>query len=168
MFFRFVNLEQKPYWGDEAVGLNRISGCNQSELKAVALRGDEMSVEQVLKYQSPCPEKRLIDAINALAEVPEHPPLYYLMVRFWMQSGMKTSRSLSALVSLLALPCIYLLCLELFESPLVGWIAIALIAISPLHVLYAQEARQYSLWTVTILLSSWAMLRAMRVNTKKS
>ncbi|NES86585.1 MAG: hypothetical protein F6K10_37440, partial [Moorea sp. SIO2B7] len=47
-------------------------------------------------------------------------------------------------------------------------IAISAIAISPLHVLYAQEARQYSLWTVTILLSSWAMLRAMRVNTKKS
>jgi uncharacterized membrane protein len=34
--------------------------------------------------------------------------------------------------------------------------------------LYAQEAREYSLWTVTILLSSAALLRAMRVKTKLS
>lgn len=44
----------------------------------------------------------------------------------------------------------------------------ALIAVSPFHVLYAQEAREYSLWTVTILLSSAALLRAMRVKTKLS
>ncbi|MGL4375348.1 MAG: glycosyltransferase family 39 protein, partial [Microcoleaceae cyanobacterium] len=47
-------------------------------------------------------------------------------------------------------------------------IAIALIAVSPLHLLYAQEARQYSLWTVTILLSNAAFLRALRVKTTRS
>jgi uncharacterized membrane protein len=44
----------------------------------------------------------------------------------------------------------------------------ALIAVSPLHVLYAQESRFYSLWSVTILLSSAALLRAMRLQTKSS
>lgn len=55
------------------------------------------------------------------------------------------------------------MCWELFNSSLVGWIAIALIAISPFHVLYAQEAREYSLWTVAILLCSWLLLRAIRL-----
>ncbi|NER30255.1 MAG: hypothetical protein F6J89_22180 [Symploca sp. SIO1C4] len=35
-------------------------------------------------------------------------------------------------------------------------------AVSPFQVLYAQEAREYSLWTVTILLSTAALLKAMR------
>jgi uncharacterized membrane protein len=75
-------------------------------------------------------------------------------------------RSLSALISLLVFPCLYWLCLELFESRRTAWTAVALMAVSPFHVLYAQEAREYSLWTVTTLLSSAALLRAMRLQTK--
>jgi len=44
----------------------------------------------------------------------------------------------------------------------------AYLLISPFYVLYAQEAREYSLWTVTILLSSAALLQAMRLKTKVS
>jgi uncharacterized membrane protein len=50
----------------------------------------------------------------------------------------------------------------------VGWIAVLLVASSPFHVLYAQEAREYSLWTVTILLSSALLLRSIRRKTKSS
>ena len=75
-------------------------------------------------------------------------------------------RSLSVVFGLLALPCIYWLCLELFESPAVGWIAMGLLSISPLHILYAQEARMYSLHTFNILFSSVILLRAIRKQTK--
>jgi uncharacterized membrane protein len=78
------------------------------------------------------------------------------------------TRSLSAVISLLAFSCLYWLCQELFKSRQIGWIAIALIAVSPVHVIYAQEARPYSLWIVTVLLSSAALLRAMRLKTKVS
>jgi len=44
----------------------------------------------------------------------------------------------------------------------------ALVAISPVHVVYAQEARSYSLWILTIFISSLALLRAMRLKTKVS
>ncbi len=67
---------------------------------------------------------------------------------------------------MLAFPAIYWLCLELFESSLVGWVAISLISVSPFHVLYAQEAREYSLWTVTILISNAALLYALRSHPK--
>ncbi len=41
----------------------------------------------------------------------------------------------------------------------------AVFAVSPLQVLYAQEARPYSLWTLTILLSSATLLWAVRKPT---
>jgi uncharacterized membrane protein len=43
--------------------------------------------------------------------------------------------------------------------------AIALFAVSPFHVHCAQEARQSSLWTFVILLSTAVLLRAMRRQT---
>ena len=45
-------------------------------------------------------------------------------------------------------------------SARVSTVALLLLAVSPFHVLYAQEAREYSLWTVTILLSSVTLLKA--------
>ena len=44
--------------------------------------------------------------------------------------------------------------------------AVVLVSVSPFHVLYSQEARQYSLWTVIILLSSGMLLRALSSRTK--
>jgi uncharacterized membrane protein len=155
IFFRFVNLNQKTYWEDETLTSLRSSGYSVEEVVQQVFDGRVISIEDLKKYQHPNPEKSLTDTINALVEHPEHPPLYYLMSRFWMQlfSGFATTpRSLSALISLLILPCVYWLCLELFESSMVGWVAVALVAVSPVYVRYAQEARQYSLWTVIILL----------------
>ena len=115
---------------------------------------------------NPNPERTLKDTIFSLkTEDPHHPPLYYTSLRFWTQRfghSIATIRSWSAVLSLFTFPAIYWLCLELFESSLVGWVAIALLSVSPFHVLYAQEARQYSLWTVTILLSNASLLHALR------
>ena len=77
------------------------------------------------------------------------------------------TRSLSAIISLIAFPCIYWLCLELFESPITAWIAATLLTVSPLHVLYAQEAREFGLWMVTTLLESAVLLRAIKLGSKK-
>jgi uncharacterized membrane protein len=43
-----------------------------------------------------------------------------------------------------------------------------LLALSPFQVIYAQEARPTALWSLTILLSSAALLRALRVNHRTS
>jgi uncharacterized membrane protein len=105
-------------------------------------------------------------------------------------------RFVAAVFSLLVFPCLYWLCQELFHpamgaptsadvSPsaststsstglakpvnpaLVGWIAMALYAVTPLHVLYAQEARPYSLLSLMILLSSALLLRAIRTRSRE-
>ncbi|NMG08142.1 glycosyltransferase family 39 protein [Brasilonema sp. UFV-L1] len=172
VFFRFVNLDRKVYWFDETFTSLRISGYTETEAIENVCDGREIGIEDLQKYQRITPAKTWKDTINSLVvEDPQHPPLYYLMARFWVQwfgSSVAVTRSLSVLISLLVFPCIYWLCIELFQFSLVAWVAIALLAVSPFHVLYAQEARQYGLWTVIILLSSATLLRAMRLKTKLS
>ena len=172
IFFRFVNLDQKVYWIDEAFTSLRVSGYTEAEVVQELSKAGTVGIESLQKYQRPNSDKGILGTINSLAiEDPHHPPLYYLIARFWAQcfgNSVAVMRTLPALFSLLALPCIYWLCLELFESPLTGWVAVALLAVSPFQVLYAQESREYSLWTVTILVSSLALLRAIRLKTKVS
>ncbi|URD51098.1 glycosyltransferase family 39 protein [Chroococcidiopsis sp. CCNUC1] len=167
IFFRLINLDRKVYWFDEGFTSLRVGGYVIREVVQQTFNGNIIDVSEFRQYLSPNHNRNWLDTIESLAiEDPQHPPLYYLMLRQWMQwfgNSVAAIRSLSAVTSLLVFPCIYWLCRELFPlSPLTGWMAIALVAISPFHVLYAQEARQYSLWTVTILLSSAALLQAKR------
>ncbi len=149
VFFRFVNIDRKVYWFDETFTSLRISGYTEKEAIAQLCNNQQIGVEDLQKYQHPTPGRTLTDTLKSLAlEDPQHPPLYYLMTRFWVQwfgSSVAVIRSLTALFSLLALPCMYWLCLELFNSSLVASVAVAMLAVSPFHVLYAQEAREYSL-----------------------
>ncbi len=172
VFFRFANIDRKSYSGDEIHTSLRISGYTVAEMKQELRNGRVVSFEDLQKYQSPNAEKSAIDTIRGLAlEDSQQVPLYFVMARTWVQSfgnSVGLRRLMSAFISLLAFPCIYWLCQELFESSLTGWIAMVLIAISPVHVLFAQIARGYSLWVVAILLSSIALLRAIRLQTKVS
>jgi uncharacterized membrane protein len=172
IFFRFANIDRKIYEFDEVYTSLRISGYTMAEMEQELRDGHLVSIEELQKYQAPNPEKNAIDTIKGLAlEESQLTPLYFILARFWVQwfgNSVAVTRSLSACISLLAFPAIYWLCQELFGSRLIGWIAMALIAISPVHVIYAQVARFYSLWTVMILLSSAALLRAIRVKTNLS
>ena len=167
IFFRFVNLDRKVLWFDEIATISKISGYTNYK---TALNDQIITISDLRKYQRPDPEKSVVEIVQDLATWDaKHVPLYFAIARVWAEwfgSSVAAMRSLSALLGLLVFPCLYWLCLELFQSSLVAWVAVALIAISPFHVLYAQEARMYSLQTVTILLSSAVLLRVMRVNTK--
>jgi len=172
IFFRFANLDRKFYWIDETYTSLRVSGYTEAEtLKEISYQ-KITSPSDVQKYQQINSEKTLSDTLNSLAtEDPQHPPLYYVLARHWAQwfgSSVAAMRSLAAVISLLVFPAIYWLAWELFESSAVAWMAIAIFAISPYHILFAQEARQYSLWTVTTILSSAALLRAMRPDTNQN
>ncbi|HIK09184.1 MAG TPA: glycosyltransferase family 39 protein [Oscillatoriaceae cyanobacterium M33_DOE_052] len=170
--FRLVNLDRKVYWEDEAATSLRISGYSKIEFVEQTYNAPPITVGELRqKYLTPNPSKNLGDTLQVLMGKAEHTPLYYLLARFWAQlvgSSPAEMRLLPALISLWAFPAMYWLCLELFASPLIAAIAVALIAVSPLHILYAQEARQYSLWIVTILVSTAQLLRALHVQTKAS
>ncbi|MBE9120836.1 glycosyltransferase family 39 protein [Tychonema sp. LEGE 07199] len=166
ILFRFVNLDGKFYWIDETYTSLRVSGYTEAEMLKEISYNKINSPSDLQKYQQVNSEKTLSDSLNSLAtEDPQHPPLYYVLARFWAQwfgTSVTAMRSLAAVISLLVFPAIYWLAWELFESSAVAWMAIAIFAISPYQILFAQEARQYSLWTLTTILSSAALLRAMR------
>ena len=173
IFFRFNSLGQKIYCGDESWTSVAISGHTLNELKQEI--SDSKGVVPITifnKYQHINTDRNVGDTVNYLiTSDPQHPPLYYVMLRLWVQifgDSATGIRSLSAVISLLIFPCVYWLCLELFESHLVGWVAIALFAVSPLQLYFAQEARQYGLWMVEILLSSIALLRSIRLGNLRN
>ncbi len=175
VFFRFVNLDKKVFWHDETYTMLRLSGYTADEVKRQVFNSRIISAESLFRYQNINSERDLSDTIRSLAmEDPQHPPLYYIIARVWVQvfgqafaNSVIAVRSLSVVISLLVIPAMYWLCWELFKVPLgVSWIAIALVSSSPLQFVYAQEAREYILWAVSILVSSAALLRAIRLDSK--
>ncbi len=170
ILYRFANLDQKPYWHDETYTSLRVSGYRAQEVVAQLYQGQTISIGELQHYQQPGSDKSVVDTIQGLAhDEPQHPPLYYGMARLWAEhfgSSVVAMRSLPVLISLLGFPAVYWLCLEFSGSPLFGWLAVALFSVSPIYIRYAQEARQYSLWLVIILLSCVALLRAIRYKTK--
>ncbi|MEG4274578.1 MULTISPECIES: glycosyltransferase family 39 protein [unclassified Microcoleus] len=166
ILFRFANLDRKFYWIDETYTSLRVSGYTEAEIIKEISYQKITSPADLQKYQQINSEKTLRDTLNSLTtEDPQHPPLYYVLARYWAQwfgTSVAAMRSLAAVISLLVFPAVYWLAWELFESSAVAWMAIAIFAISPYHILFAQEARQYSLWTVTTILSTAALLRATR------
>ncbi len=172
IFFRFAHLGQKVYWFDEAFTSIAISGHTVPQLQQEVINEHVSSVAILDKYQHINPDRGVGDTVSYLMiSDPQHPPLYYVMARLWAQvfgDSPAGVRSLSAAIGLLIFPSVYWLCLELFESKVVGWVAIAIMAVSPLEIFFAQEARPYCLWMVTILVSSAALLRAIRRETRVS
>lgn len=170
VFFRFYNLDTKVYSQDETHTSLRISGYTSLEVQRQIFNSRTLKKEAFDKFQSLNYEKGLGDTLMSLAiEDPQRPPLYYLLIRIWVQlfgTSVTAIRSFSAIVSLLVFPSLYWLCRELFIVPLsVPYVAIALTTISPIHLVYAQEAQEYILWLVTIVISSGALLRALRLET---
>ncbi|MEG4581074.1 glycosyltransferase family 39 protein [Microcoleus sp. MON1_C5] len=150
----------------------RISGYTESEFIQELGDGQIKEIKSLQKYQRLTAEKSVFDTIKGLAlEESQLIPLYFVAARFWVQlfgDSIAVTRSLSAVFSVLALPCMYWLCLELFESSVTAWLAVAIIAISPFQIVYAQEARPYSLLVMLILLSSTVLLRGMGLKTNSS
>jgi len=163
--FRFFHLDKKVYWHDEVYTSLRVAGFNRTDIDRELFQNEIIPVKQLQKYQQIKPQSTLIGTLKSLTiENPHHPPLYYLMARFWMQKfggSLTASRSLPALISLLSLPLIYILGWQLFNSHLTALLATTFLALSPVEILFAQTARQYSLVTVLSIASSILLLGAL-------
>jgi mannosyltransferase len=91
------------------------------------------------------------------------PPLYYLLLHFWLPLGRTECivRSLSVLVGLGSVGAIYALAKQLFGVR-AGLISALLLTISPLHIWYSQEARMYILVAALGLCSAYYMWLALQ------
>lgn len=167
IFFRCYNIDSKIYWHDEVYTSIRTAGYNGQEIVSKAFNGEIINPRDLVKYQSLSAEKTWGDTLEKLLEHPEHPPLYYLLSRGWQVlfgSSIAATRSLSVVFSLLLFPVVYWLCRELFDTTKVGWWTMGIIAVSPVHVLYAQEAREYSLLVLITAVTCITLLKAIKHN----
>jgi uncharacterized membrane protein len=167
--FRTAELAEKVYWVDEVTTSLRVAGYTKAEAIEQLADGQPRSVADLQRYQQLNPSKGWSDTLSALSRSPEHAPLYFLLARLWSHrfgSSIVAIRSLSVLLSLLALPCLYALAQELFGNPAIAQLATGLLAVSPFFVAYAQEARPYSLWLLLLLLNGLLLLRSLRQSTR--
>ena len=170
LFFRFTNLDQKLLDGDEGITAVRSAGYDVAMVETIS-RNQPIAPAEIEVFRQIKPGSSLVNTLQVnAAGAPQHTPLYFLLNRFWMQwfgSSAIALRSLTALFSALALPAMYWLCLELFNSPAVATLSVAMLAVSPTQLIHAQNARPRTLWILMILLSSAALLRAIRLNRKR-
>ncbi|WP_297640092.1 glycosyltransferase family 39 protein [Caldilinea sp.] len=101
----------------------------------------------------------LPELIDWLVRIDQHPPLYYMSLHWWLWFGESAAhvRMLSALFGALALPVIFLIGRRLSGSA-VGLAAAFILAISPFHVRFAQEARMYALLMLNASLATLALV----------
>jgi uncharacterized membrane protein len=173
LFFRLATLDGKVFWVDEAFTALRISGHTEVEAVQAWQENPLTTAGDLLQqYQFPGADTSVLGTIRGLATFePQLPPLYFVLTRWWVElwgNSIVTIRSFGAIASLATLPLLALLCRELFSTSalppsIMVYVSMALMAVSPFQVVYAQEARPYSLWTFLTVLSSWALLRAIRL-----
>ncbi|MCW3476923.1 glycosyltransferase family 39 protein [Limobrevibacterium gyesilva] len=91
------------------------------------------------------------------------PPLYYLTLAFWLDlgHGVTALRSLSAASMLVALAFVHAAGRELFDRK-TALIAMALFAIAPHCVMWAQKARPYAFQTMLVAIAFWGFATILR------
>ncbi len=97
------------------------------------------------------------------------PPLYYLMLHFWMEAfgrGDFAVRALSGLTSVLTLPVFWLAGRRL-GGRTVAWVTFFLALSSPFAINYATTTRMYSLMVLVSLLGFLALSRAYENPTRR-
>lgn len=90
-----------------------------------------------------------------------HPPLYYLLLHYWVAvfgHSELAARSLSAVFLVAAVPLAYLLIRRLWSEP-AGRLAALFVACGPFLIRYSQETRMYALEALLLLLATYLLVR---------
>jgi mannosyltransferase len=98
-----------------------------------------------------------------------HPPLYYLVLHFWMAlfgNSEISARGLSAICLVACVPLAYALVRRLYDDN-TARVAALLVALGPFLVRYGQEARMYGLVALLVLGATYALVRALEHNSRR-
>ena len=105
----------------------------------------------------------IVDMLLWIARIDHHPPLYYLLLHYWMALKGDTANSvhlLSALFGAGTIPIIYLIG-KRTSGVMIGLVAAALLALSPFNIRFAQETRMYTLLTFNAAVAMYALVRLL-------
>jgi uncharacterized membrane protein len=163
--FRLYHVDRKVYWDDEIFTTLHVNGLTEADV--VRRAPQVLTVGALRAVIHPTPRLHSIAATvrSLMVEDPHHTPLYYVLAVGWARlfgDSVTALRMLSVTLGIVALPCMFWLCSELLASRLAAWIGTALLALAPVSVLYSQEAREYALWTVAVILLGATFIAATR------
>jgi mannosyltransferase len=134
-FLRFYALGGESYWFDEKMSL----------------------------YFS---QKDLVSILNPPSSETQIPPLYYILLHFWIGlvgTSEFAVRSLSAIFGSLSIVALYKLGKHLFNVKIAIYSSLIL-AVSIFQIYFSQEARMYSLLTLTTIISIFFFLKSLNEN----
>jgi mannosyltransferase len=95
------------------------------------------------------------------------PPLYYLLLHWWIElfgNGDRTVRALSFVLNLACIPPLYWIGKRVIGKR-AAWVAVLAFITSPFAAYYASETRMYSLLVLLALLGALALERTLRAPT---
>ena len=103
------------------------------------------------------------DMLQWVVRIDQNPPLYYLLLHYWMAINGDTPysvRLLSVLFGTGTIPIVYLIGKRI-SGAAVGLAAAALMAASLFNIYYAQEARMYTLLAFNTAVAIYALVRLL-------
>ncbi len=136
-------------------------GLRMFQLSAASLSGDE-------NWPWALAQKPIPGWLHAIA-VDDHPPLYYFILRPWTAVAGPSElayRIISVFAGVLTIAVLYRLGARLFGRR-AGLVAAALLALSPQHVDFSQEARMYALLTGLCLGAALCLWQALRSSGRR-
>lgn len=137
-------------------------GCRMHTLGLESLWLDEGFTYQISRLSPP-------SILATLATADNHPPLHYLLLWGWMNligSSEFAMRMLSVVCGVLTVAIVARLGARLF-GPTVGLSAALLLAVSPFHIWYSQEARMYALLCLMAVGAMAAYARAFQHGSRR-
>ncbi|HEY9850594.1 MAG TPA: hypothetical protein V6D28_14100 [Leptolyngbyaceae cyanobacterium] len=169
---RFSRLEMKPLWTDEFATMVFSLG---NTFQTVPL-DRAIDIDTLLQPLKPQIDRGVGDAIDRLLNESTHPPLYFVLAHLWLKLFpiqnevvlVWASRALSAIFGVLSIPAMFGFAWLAFRSRLVAQLSAAIMAVSPLGIFLAQEARHYTLGILLVIASLSCFIVAVRFVEKRS
>ena len=157
LILRFTALDGKPPWADEFSTLvfslgNSFRGIPLNEIISLDTLLEPLEINPLATYR---------DVIRHLITESNHPPVYFVLLHWWMNLfnpaegyvSLWVARSLPAFFGVLSVPAIYNLAKLSYSAPLVRHFAAAMMAVSPYAIYLAQETRHYTLALLFVIAS---------------
>lgn len=131
---RVYRLEFQSFWYDEILTVFTTAVLSMSEMLDIVIFGER-----------------------------NHMPLYFLVMQSWSDIGTSefVIRFFSVIWGTISIPLIYSLG-RFIGGRIVGLVAGFLLAVTPFHIWYSQEARMYSLAPALVIVVHWFLFRAVR------
>jgi mannosyltransferase len=105
----------------------------------------------------------VVEMLQWIVKIDQHPPLYYLLLHYWIDLNGDTPydvRLLSALFGAGTIPMIYLIGKRM-SGAIMGLAAAVFLALSPFNIYYAQETRMYTLLSFNAAVAMYALVRLL-------